>query len=111
LERLIDEQQANLPASTQHAKPGDSPKPRPGQATTGDPASDPAGAQSRQPTPAAHTATDEEVSQSAQGVWGILPDRIRQQIHQLAQEEFLPEFADLIREYYQRLAERASKQP
>lgn len=47
----------------------------------------------------------------AKGVWGVLPDRVRQQIQDLGDEQFLPEYEDIIRQYYERLSERGRKEP
>ena len=57
------------------------------------------------------TTTDKEgVSNWATRVWGVLPDRVRQQIQDLGDEQFLPEYDGLIRQYYDRLSERGRKQ-
>ena len=42
-------------------------------------------------------------------VWGRLPEQLQQQIQSPLQEEFLPEYEPLIREYYRRLAEGERK--
>jgi hypothetical protein len=39
------------------------------------------------------------------GIWGHLPDKVREQIDTLAIEEFLPSFEAMIEAYYRRLAE------
>jgi hypothetical protein len=39
-------------------------------------------------------------------VWGVLPDRVRQQIQDLGDEQFLPEYEQVIRDYYRRLSEK-----
>jgi hypothetical protein len=44
-------------------------------------------------------------------LWGALPDQVRQRVQEMGNEDFLPAFADVIREYYRQLAERGSKQP
>ena len=38
-------------------------------------------------------------------VWGELPEKERQQMLQSSVEEFLPKYAELIEQYYRRLAE------
>jgi hypothetical protein len=38
-------------------------------------------------------------------VWGTLPERLRQQIQSPLQEEFLPRYEQVIKQYYKRLAE------
>lgn len=38
-------------------------------------------------------------------VWGTLPERLRQQIQSPLQEEFLPRYERVIKQYYKRLAE------
>ena len=53
------------------------------------------------------SVTDKEaVANWARGVWGVLPDRVRQQIQSLGDEQFLPEYDEIIRQYYDRLSER-----
>ena len=42
-------------------------------------------------------------------VWGRLPQRLRQQIRNPAQEEFLPSYQQLIEDYYKRLAEEQQR--
>jgi hypothetical protein len=66
---------------------------------------------SSKPGRQATAPSDEEARRAAQAVWGTLPDRVRQQLQQMANEEFLPEFADVIRAYYQRLSERGNRRP
>jgi hypothetical protein len=56
------------------------------------------------------TMTDKEaLSNWARGVWGVLPDRVRQQIQNLGDEQFLPEYAEIIRHYYDGLSQRGRK--
>jgi hypothetical protein len=38
-------------------------------------------------------------------VWGTLPEQLRQQIQSPLQEEFLPRYERVIKQYYKRLAE------
>jgi hypothetical protein len=40
------------------------------------------------------------------GVWGHLPERVRQQLTQYYREEFQGPYAELLREYYSNLAAR-----
>ena len=39
-------------------------------------------------------------------VWGTLPERLRGQIQTPLQEEFLPRYERIIKQYYKRLAEQ-----
>jgi len=40
----------------------------------------------------------------AKDVWGHLPDKLRQQVTQYYKEEFMPRYADLLKQYYSSLA-------
>lgn len=44
-------------------------------------------------------------------VWGLLPEKDREQMRQGAGDEFLPEYESLIIRYFRRLAEEESSQP
>ncbi|MEO8498814.1 MAG: hypothetical protein ABI614_27450 [Planctomycetota bacterium] len=48
--------------------------------------------------------TDEQVD-PLNAVWGTLPERLRQQIQSPLQEDFLPRYERVIKQYYKRLAE------
>ena len=39
-------------------------------------------------------------------VWGHLPDKLRQQATQYYQEEFMPRYAELLKQYYSSLSEK-----
>lgn len=41
--------------------------------------------------------------------WGNLPDRVREELASGAQEEFVPEYEGLTREYYKRVQEESQK--
>jgi hypothetical protein len=45
----------------------------------------------------------------AKDVWGHLPDKLRQQVTQYYKEEFMPRYADLLRQYYSSLSEKGAK--
>lgn len=45
----------------------------------------------------------------ATSVWGHLPDRVREQMSGNYREHFLPEYADLVEDYYRALAEEATR--
>ncbi len=47
----------------------------------------------------------DEPSDLLEAVWGTLPERLRQQIQSPLQEEFLPRYERVIKQYYKRLAE------
>jgi len=44
-------------------------------------------------------------------VWGLLPEKDREQMRQAAGDEFLPEYESLIIRYFRRLAEEENSQP
>lgn len=56
------------------------------------------------------TTEKESASNWTRSVWGVLPDRVRQQIQDLGEEQFLPEYEDLIRRYYDRLSQRSREE-
>ncbi|MGL6074131.1 MAG: hypothetical protein ACRC8S_08220 [Fimbriiglobus sp.] len=39
-------------------------------------------------------------------IWGHLPDRLRQEMSQYYKEQFMPRYNDMLRQYYNRLADR-----
>lgn len=45
----------------------------------------------------------------AKDVWGHLPDKLRQQVTQYYKEEFMPRYADLLKQYYSSLSEKGAK--
>lgn len=49
---------------------------------------------------------DERVTKE---VWGHLPPTLRQKMNQYYQEQFMPRYADLLKQYYRDLAERERK--
>jgi hypothetical protein len=59
-------------------------------------------------------AQEEHGPQTAQlreilrGLWGQLPERVRSQVSETLAEQFLPQYAPLIEQYYRRLSEMAS---
>lgn len=92
-----EDQQAPNNASPQNSSPmnGDSQKPNDSKPTGQQPGS-------------GHGSGDldpEKLSKWARGAWGVLPDRVRAQIQDLGDEQFLPEYEQLIRDYFNRLAE------
>jgi len=42
-------------------------------------------------------------------VWGHLPERVRRQIQNVSADEFLPQYRQLIEDYYSRLAEERNR--
>lgn len=42
-------------------------------------------------------------------VWGHLPEQLRQQVSSYYRQQFMPQYAELLRHYYSSLAERESK--
>lgn len=47
----------------------------------------------------------EELRRILRGLWGQLPERVRNQVSETIAEQFLPQYAPLIEQYYRRLAE------
>jgi len=47
------------------------------------------------------------LKETVQDVWGHLPDKDRELMKQSFKEAFLPEYQDLIKEYYQRISEQS----
>ncbi|HUR53366.1 MAG TPA: hypothetical protein VMZ71_04520, partial [Gemmataceae bacterium] len=45
----------------------------------------------------------------AKDVWGNLPDKLRQQVTQYYKEEFMPRYADLLKQYYSSLSEKGAR--
>lgn len=50
-----------------------------------------------------------EQSDLLDAVWGTLPERLREQIQSPLQEEFLPRYERVIKQYYKRLAEEQQR--
>jgi hypothetical protein len=44
-------------------------------------------------------------------VWGHLPDKLRQQVTQYYKEQFMPRYADLLKQYYSSLANTPQRSP
>lgn len=44
-------------------------------------------------------------------VWGHLPDKLRQQVTQYYREQFMPKYADLLKQYYSSLANSPPRMP
>lgn len=67
-------------------------------------------AKERQTTNRKTKPAPSEVREMMQALWGLLPEREREQMMQLAApEEFLPKYEALIEEYFRRLAEDKEK--
>lgn len=58
------------------------------------------------PVPRPTVPLNDEV---AKEVWGHLPDKVRQQVTQYYKEEFMPRYADLLKQYYSSLAATPGK--
>lgn len=58
---------------------------------------------STRPTAPPPLALDDRVTKD---VWGHLPPQLRQKMNQYYQEQFMPRYADLLKQYYAELAER-----
>lgn len=56
-----------------------------------------------------HPARLERMRQTLDQVWGHLPARVREQMHSGMAEEFLPQYEQLIEQYYLRLAEEQQR--
>ncbi len=55
------------------------------------------------------TAVQRHRRSLATSVWGHLPDRVREQLQRSYQEEYLPEYEQLIESYYKRLARQRNR--
>jgi hypothetical protein len=44
-------------------------------------------------------------------IWGQLPQRVRERIQNTGDEEFLPKYADVIEDYFERLANEGRENP
>ena len=66
----------------------------------------PRGSCTERPVPRPSVPLDDEV---AKEVWGHLPDKVRQQVTQYYKEEFMPRYADLLKQYYASLATTPGK--
>ena len=80
------------------------PMPMPPMTPAGGTAGDPKGPAS----PKATLPLDDEVTKE---VWGHLPDKLRQQVSQYYKEQFMPKYADLLKQYYSSLASQNPKPP
>ncbi|HUG18077.1 MAG TPA: hypothetical protein VMM56_03825, partial [Planctomycetaceae bacterium] len=59
---------------------------------------------------AANLLREEERRRLMRDVWGQLPPRLRQKLMNAADEEYLPEYQDNIREYFRNLSEQKSQE-
>lgn len=59
---------------------------------------------------APNASTPEEQQQLIKAAWGHLPERMREQMLQGSDSEFLPEYRNELQDYYRRLAERSSRE-
>lgn len=58
---------------------------------------------------AAEQAEQERRRQAVQDFWGHLPPNVREQLLNINTEKFLPKYEDLVRRYYESLAEKSKK--
>lgn len=96
------QKQGPMPGGNTAAKPGPGPK-----------KNAKAGAVGGNPMGPAHPAQpslpiNEEVVKE---VWGHLPDKLRQQVTQYYREQFMPKYADLLKQYYSSLANTPPRMP
>ena len=56
------------------------------------------------PNSSSATSEAQDAVNSIEKVWGLLPERLREQIQSPVHEEFLPRYERVIREYYKRMA-------
>jgi hypothetical protein len=96
---------------------------QPNQQQAGDPQA--ANSQSRKPAGDSRpTKSDERVEKAdsaetnatrrralVKQIWGQLPERVRQEILNTGDEEFLPKYADVIEDYFERLANEGRESP
>jgi hypothetical protein len=112
LSRLIEEEKQRAGSSGSRSSQAKAPASQPADASAAKPANEPGMAGADDPSRESRMGDElDQAAQWAQSAWGNLPDRVRQRVQDLGNEEFLPAMADVIREYYRRLAERGSKQP
>jgi hypothetical protein len=52
-----------------------------------------------------------ELQKLIKEIWGHLPARMREQMQNVSEEQFLPQYERLLEEYYRRLAEEGAKSP
>ena len=84
---------------------GMKPTPMPGGKEPGGPGGKTPGAEgggSQPPMPKPALPPDDAATKQ---VWGHLPDRLRQEMNQYYKEQFMPKYNDMLRQYYNRLAE------
>ncbi len=95
---------ANQSQSVAQREPTEQPKPS--QPKEGKPGTQPATTSNVKPGKADSQAPDmAEMMAVIKQVWGELPEKERQQMLQSSIEEFLPKYADMIEQYFKRLAE------
>ena len=109
LDKLLEQAQKKCQAcaspsqSTAERKPAEQPKP--GEPEEGKPAAKPSTTSDAKPGKAeGQSGNIAEAIAAIKQVWGELPEQERQEMLQLSVEEFLPKYADLIEQYYKRLA-------
>ena len=95
LTRLIDQQSQSSEPAGGASSPAQQPDAANGQR--------PATADGDGPTQSAEEATDDS-SSLLRRIWGQLPDQVRQQISTPLQEQFLPQYDEVIQQYFKRLA-------
>ncbi len=83
---------------------GKGPTPMPGGKQPGTPGGKTPGEAGGSGTPMSKPALPPEDAATKQ-VWGHLPDRLRQEMSQYYKEQFMPKYNDMLRQYYNRLAE------
>jgi hypothetical protein len=111
IQRLIDQ------AQQQQQKQG---KGSPGGGKQGSPSpsagGDPTPAEGTQSTNRIERGSKEEietvdVKDMLRRVWGHLPEKVREQMQNSIDEQFLPQYETLIEQYYRRLAEQQRGRP
>jgi hypothetical protein len=78
--------------------------PPPSAGESQDPASGTGGGDDRAAAP-----KPDKIADLPSGVWGHLPEKVRQEMDQYARERFMPRYSDLLREYYRTLSEKGTR--
>jgi hypothetical protein len=106
---LEDEERQQMSANRTRA--GNQKSDSTGQGNEKASAEDPGGSQRNgaKPRPNAITPDSNIQNQWTEKIWGVLPDRVQQRMQALGNEEFLPQFEQVIQQYYERLAERNAR--
>lgn len=113
LKKLLEEMEKQKQQASSSSAGDTSPQPsqsqnnqQPGKQPNNDPATD-SNPERQGPAETGSGAVEEtDIERTFEQVWGHLPPKVREQAGQAMSEEFLPKYENLIRQYFQRLAEQ-----